>query len=201
MRSRRPLQSPPPLAEIPTGTKKCCQACFQRISRKISLMSSGANSPASSSNVADSKADSKDSKDSKDAVDAKGDKGSGGEKASSAAGAGAAAASASPTWADAEVEAVKAELRAHGRNWPALAAAMKGSKTAEQCKKFFYENRKKCGLDKIILEYKRVSEWLTRRPIFKGCSIRSVLAETERELKSKILQNSFSILYLSCGSQ
>ena len=118
-------------------------------------MSSGANSPASSSNVADTKADSKDSKDTKDAVDAKGDKG-GTDKAADKALPEKAASSA---WADAEIEAVKAGLRAHGRNWAALAGAMKGgSKTAEQCKKFFYENRKKCGLDKIILEYKRVSE-------------------------------------------
>ena len=97
-------------------------------------MSSGANSPASSST-----ADAAGKAAPADGPDAKGDKG--GLKAA---------------WADGEVEAMKAELRAHGRNWAALAGKI-GSKTADQCKKFFYENRKKCGLDKIILEYKRVS--------------------------------------------
>ena len=129
-------------AEIPAGTKKCCQACFQRISRKIGQMSSGANSPASSS-AADGAASAAGGKGANsgqtDGADAKGDKG--GQKAA---------------WADGEVEAMKAELRAHGRNWAALAGKI-STKTAEQCKKFFYENRKKCGLDKIILEYKRVS--------------------------------------------
>ena len=130
---RRSLSNP--FTEIPAGTKKCCQACFQRISRKIGQMSSGANSPASS-NTADGAAGKSAPA---DGSDSKGDKG--GLKAA---------------WADGEVEAMKAELRAHGRNWAALAGKI-GSKTADQCKKFFYENRKKCGLDKIILEYKRVS--------------------------------------------
>lgn len=31
------------------------------------------------------------------------------------------------------------------------------NKTSDQCKKFFYENRKKFQLDKLVLEYKRVS--------------------------------------------
>ena len=101
-------------------------------------MSSGANSPASS-NAADAAAASGGKAGPADGSDSKGDKG--GLKAA---------------WADGEVEAMKAELRAHGRNWTALAGKI-GSKTADQCKKFFYENRKKCGLDKIILEYKRVS--------------------------------------------
>ena len=96
-------------------------------------MSSGANSPASSSTAEARAAPA-------DGPDSKGEKG--GLKAA---------------WADGEVEAMKAELRAHGRNWTALAGKI-GTKSADQCKKFFYENRKKCGLDKIILEYKRVSE-------------------------------------------
>ena len=113
-------------------------------------MSSGANSPASSSaaDAASAAAGRKGaSSGPTDGADgAKGDKG--GQKAA---------------WADGEVEAMKAELRAHGRNWAALAGKI-STKTAEQCKKFFYENRKKCGLDKIILEYKRVSVPL--RPMF-----------------------------------
>jgi hypothetical protein len=30
------------------------------------------------------------------------------------------------------------------------------NKTSDQCKKFFYESRKKFQLDKLVLEYKRV---------------------------------------------
>lgn len=113
------------LAEIPNGIKKCCSACFTRISRKISHLTSGTNSPAASSGGVSSSS--------------KGAKMEG--------------------WSDDEVETVKRELRNCGRNWAAIAgklASSSSAKTPEQCKKFFYDFRKKFGLDKIVLEYKRV---------------------------------------------
>ena len=64
--------------------------------------------------------------------------------------------SVSAMWSEDEVEAIKRELREFGRNWNVVSSKL-CNKTAEQCKKFFYDNRKKCGLDKIILEFKRVS--------------------------------------------
>lgn len=115
--------------EIPNGIKKCCSACFTRICRKIAQMSSGTNSPAASA---------------------------GGAQASSGAAVGAVKVEADE-WNDEDIEVVKTELRNVGRNWTSIAAKLTSGKTPDQCKKFFYEYRKKFGLDKIVLEYKRVS--------------------------------------------
>jgi hypothetical protein len=64
----------------------------------------------------------------------------------------------SAAWCEEEIEAIKSELRTQGRNWAAVSSKI-SNKTAEQCKKFYFDNRKKHGLDKIILEFKRVSKF------------------------------------------
>ena len=59
---------------------------------------------------------------------------------------------------------IKGLLREHGRNWSVIAKKMSafsfaGSSstlTPELCKRYFDEQRKKQGLDKIVLEYKKV---------------------------------------------
>jgi Myb-like DNA-binding domain len=58
-------------------------------------------------------------------------------------------------WTDDEIEVLKTCLRLSGRNWSLMAEKL-SSKSSDQCKKFFYENRKKFQLDKLVLEYKRV---------------------------------------------
>lgn len=60
-----------------------------------------------------------------------------------------------PLWTDDEVEVLKTCLRLSGRNWSLMSEKL-NNKTSDQCKKFFYENRKKFQLDKLVLEYKRV---------------------------------------------
>ncbi|XP_059091907.1 nuclear receptor corepressor 2-like isoform X2 [Tigriopus californicus] len=102
--------------QIPNGTKKCCSACFTRISRKINQILGGnslCNSPA-------------------EPVKAESD----------------------IVWSEDEIESIKTLLRQHGRNWATLADKI-SAKSPEQCKKFFYNNRRKLGLDRIMLEYKK----------------------------------------------
>ena len=60
-----------------------------------------------------------------------------------------------PLWTDDEVEILKTCLRLNGRNWTLMGEKL-SNKTSDQCKKFFYESRKKYQLDKLVLEYKRV---------------------------------------------
>jgi hypothetical protein len=65
-------------------------------------------------------------------------------------------------WTDDEVEVVKTCLRLSGKNWLLMSDKL-SNKTADQCKKFFYDTRKKFQLDKLVLEYKRVSCYPIRR--------------------------------------
>ncbi len=148
-------------SEIPAGMKKCCSACFTRIMRKISQANSDRNSPPS---AAASPSPSSTNATTNAAPTTGGASGSN----TAAVGATGAAPQAPPAtaprnsapaevpWTADETERMKSCLRAQGRNWAAVAEKM-GSKTAEQCKKFFYVNRKKMNLDKVVLEYKRVS--------------------------------------------
>ena len=60
-------------------------------------------------------------------------------------------------WREDEIEILKGCLRNNGKNWSVMSEMLNKSKSPEQCKKFFYSARKKHQLDKIVLEYKRVS--------------------------------------------
>ena len=60
------------------------------------------------------------------------------------------------SWTDAEVELLKIGLRSHGNNWDKIGPSLP-EKTPDQCKKYFYRMRKKLQLDKIVMEYKKVS--------------------------------------------
>ena len=59
-------------------------------------------------------------------------------------------------WTEEDVEAVKAALRAHGRNWNLVAEKVSG-KNSEQCKKFYYKEQKKYRLDRIVQEYRKAN--------------------------------------------
>jgi len=59
-------------------------------------------------------------------------------------------------WSEAEIECARESLRNHGTNWGRMAEAVK-VKTEEQCKKFFYNQRKRLQLDKVVTEYKRAT--------------------------------------------
>ena len=60
-------------------------------------------------------------------------------------------------WREDEIETLKGCLRNNGKNWSLMSESLNKSKSPEQCKKFFYGQRKKYQLDKLVLEYKRVS--------------------------------------------
>ena len=59
-------------------------------------------------------------------------------------------------WSPEETEMAKQSLRQNGNNWAKMAEKIT-SKTEEQCKQFFYSQRKKLQLDKIVQEFKKVS--------------------------------------------
>ena len=63
-------------------------------------------------------------------------------------------------WREEEIETLKGCLRSSGKNWSLMSESLNKSISPEQCKKFFYGQRKKYQLDKIVLEYKRVSYML-----------------------------------------
>ena len=63
----------------------------------------------------------------------------------------------SVAWSEEEIEMLRSCLKASGRNWAVISQKLHGAKTTEQCKKFFYNNRKKHQLDKLVTEFKRVS--------------------------------------------
>ena len=66
----------------------------------------------------------------------------------------------SVSWSEEEIEMLRSCLKASGRNWAVISQKLNGAKTTEQCKKFFYNNRKKHQLDKLVTEFKRVSFYL-----------------------------------------
>jgi len=59
-------------------------------------------------------------------------------------------------WSEVEIESARECLRNHGTNWNKMADLVNG-KTEEQCKKFFYNQRKRLQLDKLVTEYKRAN--------------------------------------------
>jgi hypothetical protein len=59
-------------------------------------------------------------------------------------------------WADEAIEKAKASLRQYGTNWSKMSDAVR-DKTEDQCKKFFYNQRKRLQLDKLVQEYKRAN--------------------------------------------
>eukprot|EP00092_Neocalanus_flemingeri_P085463 GFUD01107555.1.p1 GENE.GFUD01107555.1~~GFUD01107555.1.p1 ORF type:complete len:1977 (-),score=508.72 GFUD01107555.1:283-6213(-) len=59
-------------------------------------------------------------------------------------------------WSEEEIENARESLRNHGTNWGRMAETVK-VKTEEQCKKFFYNQRKRLQLDKLVTEYKRAT--------------------------------------------
>lgn len=62
-------------------------------------------------------------------------------------------------WSDEEQEALKRGIREYGSKWSDVAQYI-SAKTSHQCKNFFFNYKKKLGLDLILQEYNRVS--LTR---------------------------------------
>ena len=96
--------------------RKCCSACFTRLTRRIAQLTDGSSAGPKTETETVS----------------------------------------SISWSEEEIETLKNCLKSSGRNWAVISQKINGAKTPEQCKKFFYNNRKKQQLDKLVAEYKRV---------------------------------------------
>lgn len=59
-------------------------------------------------------------------------------------------------WSEEEIEALKRGLREHGNHWPEVSQIVGPSKSQHQCKNFFFNYKKKLGLDQILQEYNKV---------------------------------------------
>lgn len=66
--------------------------------------------------------------------------------------------SSSLRWTEDETELLKKALREHGTNWQRVSEAVGGTKTHHQCKNFYFNYRKKIGLDALVQEYHKVRE-------------------------------------------
>ena len=110
--------------KITENTKKCCSACFTRLTRRIAQVTENQSS-----------------------IKTEPQDGQHGQSSGSS--------SPSIAWTEDEIEVFKHCLKSTGRNWAVVSQKVNNSKTPEQCKKFFYNNRKKLQLDKLVTEYKR----------------------------------------------
>ena len=111
--------------KIAENAKKCCSACFTRLTRRIAQVTENQSSGIKN-----------------EPQDHHGGQSSGSN-------------SPSIGWTEDEIEVFKHCLKSTGRNWAVVSQKVNNSKTPEQCKKFFYNNRKKFQLDKLVTEYKR----------------------------------------------
>ena len=59
-------------------------------------------------------------------------------------------------WSETEVDAMKVGLRQHGQNWSVISEKIK-TKTAEQCKAFYQNMRKKHGFDRLVYDYSKAN--------------------------------------------
>jgi len=59
-------------------------------------------------------------------------------------------------WTEEETEAAKCAIREHGTNWAKVAEKVGSNKTQHQCKNFYFNYRKKLGLDSLVQEYNKV---------------------------------------------
>ncbi|XP_022250944.1 uncharacterized protein LOC106467112, partial [Limulus polyphemus] len=60
----------------------------------------------------------------------------------------------SSRWTEEETEIAKRGLKEHGTNW-AIIAEMVATKTKEQCKNFYFNYKRKYGLEEIVQQYKQ----------------------------------------------
>lgn len=59
-------------------------------------------------------------------------------------------------WTDEEIEALKRGIAEHGTKWSEVSQMVGPSKTQYQCKTFYFNYRKKLGLDVALQEYNKV---------------------------------------------
>ncbi|KAJ9589596.1 hypothetical protein L9F63_017181, partial [Diploptera punctata] len=67
-------------------------------------------------------------------------------------------------WTEEETEAAKRAIREHGTNWAKVAEKVGSNKTQHQCKNFYFNYRKKLGLDNLVQEYNKNHLGEERKP-------------------------------------
>uniref|UniRef100_A0A1B6DW30 Nuclear receptor corepressor 1 n=1 Tax=Clastoptera arizonana TaxID=38151 RepID=A0A1B6DW30_9HEMI len=67
-------------------------------------------------------------------------------------------------WTEEETEALKKGIKEHGNRWSEVSRVVGSSKTQHQCKNFFFNYRKKLGLDQILQEYNKTHLGEERKP-------------------------------------
>lgn len=60
-------------------------------------------------------------------------------------------------WTDEETEALKRGIAEHGSKWADVCEVVGKTKTEDQCKNFYFNFRKKLGLDLVLQDYNRVT--------------------------------------------
>nr|CAD7571913.1 unnamed protein product [Timema californicum] len=67
-------------------------------------------------------------------------------------------------WSEEEIESAKRALKEFGTNWSKVAERVGNTKTHHQCKNFYFNYRKKMGLDLLVQEYNKNHLGEERKP-------------------------------------
>jgi nuclear receptor co-repressor 1 len=59
-------------------------------------------------------------------------------------------------WTEEETEALKRGIKTYGTRWSEVSQIVGATKSQHQCKNFFFNYRKKLGLDQLVQEYNKV---------------------------------------------
>lgn len=59
-------------------------------------------------------------------------------------------------WSEEEIDTLKIGIREHGNRWSEVCRIVGPTKTQHQCKNFYFNYRKKLGLDQLLQEYNKV---------------------------------------------
>ncbi|KAL1129784.1 hypothetical protein AAG570_012728 [Ranatra chinensis] len=68
-------------------------------------------------------------------------------------------------WTDEETEALKKGIKTHGTRWSEVSQMVGPTKSQHQCKNFFFNYRKKLGLDQLVQEYNKAHLGEERKPV------------------------------------
>lgn len=112
--------------DIPVDAKIGCARCVMRISRRIGIVTNSTSSNSAANIGNDLMANS--------------------SKATTKA-------DIRRSWTDGEIDQLRALLRQHGKNWQQIAAGFGGIKSANDCKKLFFSNKRECNLASALHEY------------------------------------------------
>lgn len=140
------------ISEIDSTITKCCSACFNRIVRRMgsSVDSNSASTNTSSTNVSATNATTP-------------------STASTTSGADQRIETTKTQaphllrWTEEETEALKKGLRTYGTRWSEICQLVGPTKSQHQCKNFYFNYRKKLGLDQLLQKSKVIFPCIYRK--------------------------------------